>query len=174
MSPISRMSTDSRINIEMSDEIIAVKRGVPIYVGVSESPMKELRMDPLLSIRTNQPVAKTPPNQISDLTGETSIVESLEHLNETESERIDKALKLVSETVTSSLSEEGGEPLKEIQGPLLHLFQLLQECSFVVHLFYLLIDHSYHRSIRMFISCHRSIVFSTINTNQIIHLKMYN
>ena len=122
MSPISRMSTDSRINIEMSDEIIAVKRGVPIYVGVSESPMKELRMDP----------------------------------------------------VTSSLSEEGGEPLKEIQGPLLHLFQLLQECSFVVHLFYLLIDHSYHRSIRMFISCHRSIVFSTINTNQIIHLKMYN
>ena len=117
--------------------------------------MKELRVDPLLSIRTNQPVVKAPPNQTSELTGETSTVESLEHLNETEGERIDKALKLVSETVASSLSEEGEESLKEIQSPLLQLFQLLQECSFVVLSFYLLVDFSYHRSIRTFISCHR-------------------
>ena len=43
------MNTDSRNGSEMNNKMIAIKRGPPVYVGVSESPMKEARVDPLLS-----------------------------------------------------------------------------------------------------------------------------
>ena len=229
MSPISRMSTDSRIDSEMNDNVIAIKRGVPIYLGVTESPMKELRVDPLLSIRTNQPIAKSVPNQMSDLKNETE-KESLEYSSEEmdrveevcesdkkneegevcdneqknkneeevceseqknkekeevreseqkneeekicESEQIDKSLKLVSITISSSLSEEG-ESLQEIKNPLFQLFQTLQDYSFVVHFFHS-IDSSYLLLIPIFTSCLLLINFSVINPNQILHWKMSN
>lgn len=162
------MNTDSRNGSEMNNKMIAIKRGTPVYVGVSESPMKEARVDPLLSIRTNQPLSRAPPNQTSELTRENSILGSSEQsqrLNETVSEQIDKALMLVSETVKSSLPEENDELQNELQSKLSRLFQLLQESSFVVLFLFYSINSSCLRQIPMFTFCHPWIDFSFMTTS---------